>query len=96
LATISRVMAMAAAMAGDHDRTTETAPARLARLYGLTAAEARLAAAMSAGRSLKAYAGEAEISINTARWHLRRVFTKTGTRRQVELVRLLLMNPPTL
>lgn len=72
------------------------APARLARLDCLTAAEARLAAAMSAVRSLGEYMDEAEISINTAPWHLRHFFAKTGTRRQVELGQLPLMSPPKL
>ena len=87
-------MAMAGEMAGDDDGTTETAPARLARLHGLTAAEARLAAALAAGASIKDYAETAGISINTARWHLRQVLAKTGTKRQAELVRLLLTVPP--
>jgi DNA-binding CsgD family transcriptional regulator len=35
-------------------------------------------------------AEEARITINTARWTLKRVLAKTGCRRQSELVRLIL------
>ena len=62
----------------------------LGQLYGLTPAQARLAAALAGGISLKDFAAEAEISLNTARWTLKQVFAKTDTKRQAELVRLLL------
>ena len=58
-------------------------------LFGLTAAEARLAEGISEGLDLEAYAMRASISKATARAHLKAVFAKTGVRRQTELVRLL-------
>lgn len=54
--------------------------------YGLTAAEARLASALADGVSLSAYALEQKISQNTARAQLAKVFEKSGTSRQAELV----------
>lgn len=62
----------------------------IAALFGLTPAEARLAAALAAGRSIDEYAEEAGLSRETARQYLKRVFQKTGTRRQGELVAKLL------
>jgi DNA-binding CsgD family transcriptional regulator len=50
-------------------------------------AEARLAAALAGGASLKDFAEEAAISMNTAGWTLKQVFAKTDTSRQAELVR---------
>ncbi len=63
---------------------------RIARRFGLTAAEAQLAAALAAGRTLSEYAEAAALSMHTVRGTLKHVFAKTDTRRQVELVRLLL------
>jgi DNA-binding CsgD family transcriptional regulator len=62
-------------------------------LYGLTPAEARLTAELMQGKSLDEAAAALAISIHTARSHLKRVFAKTGTRRQSELVRLLVSTP---
>jgi len=64
-----------------------------ARLYGLTAAEACLAGLLASGRSVQEAADELGITCNTVRWTLKRVFAKTGTTRQAELVRLLLTGP---
>ena len=58
--------------------------------YGLTAAERRVAEAVAAGDTLKEVAEKLGIANVTARNHLTRAMAKTGTRRQAELVRLLL------
>ena len=63
-------------------------------LFGLTPAEAQLAVFLAAGGSLEEYAGQAIISIETARSQLKRVFAKTETHRQGELVALLSRLPP--
>ena len=63
---------------------------KLMRLYGLTRAEARLAAALAQGQSLEEISSVFGISIATVRTQLNAVFGKTGTRRQPELVALLL------
>jgi DNA-binding CsgD family transcriptional regulator/PAS domain-containing protein len=60
------------------------------QLFGLTPAEVRLAMALVKGTSVEEYAQEAAISSNTARTHVKRIYSKTGVRRQSELVRLLL------
>lgn len=62
---------------------------RLRSLFGFTPREAGLAATLSSGRSLQAHATEHNISIETARTHLRGLFAKSATTRQGELVALL-------
>jgi len=63
----------------------------LQTLYGFTRAEAELASYLINGDSLAMVARQMETRLNTVRSHLKKVFQKTGTRRQAELVRLLLM-----
>lgn len=63
---------------------------RIARFYGLTSAEAQLAVALATGQTLSEYTETAALSMNTGRWTLKQVFAKTDTRRQTEVVRLLL------
>jgi DNA-binding CsgD family transcriptional regulator len=65
----------------------------LHQLFGLTPAEIRLCIALIKGKSVEEYAHEAAISPNTARTHVKRIYSKTGVRRQSELVSLLLKSP---
>ncbi len=67
--------------------------AKLRRLYKLTPAEARLAAHMAQGSRLEDAAADLGVSLNTVRTHLKRIFSKTGTDRQAELVRLIISGP---
>jgi DNA-binding CsgD family transcriptional regulator/quercetin dioxygenase-like cupin family protein len=65
-------------------------PADVAReVFGLTAAEAAVALALAADRTLKEIASERRCSVNTVRTLIGRVFDKTGCRRQSELVRVI-------
>jgi DNA-binding CsgD family transcriptional regulator len=64
-------------------------PNLLAGLFDLTPAEARLAAALSQGRPLKEAAASSNITVKTSRTYLERIFAKTGTRQQSQLVALL-------
>jgi DNA-binding CsgD family transcriptional regulator/PAS domain-containing protein len=57
-------------------------------LYHLTPAEARLAALILRGYSLHAAARRLHVSNNTARTHMKRIYDKTETHRQVDLIRL--------
>jgi DNA-binding CsgD family transcriptional regulator len=74
----------------DPDTTGTPSPALLQELFGLTAAEAVFAAEISRGDGMQAVAERLSIAPTTARTHLTRIFEKTGTRRQAELVRLLM------
>jgi DNA-binding CsgD family transcriptional regulator len=58
----------------------------LREIYGLTLAEAELAQAIGNGAVLKQYAQSRQISYETARTCLRRIFYKMGIKRQSELV----------
>jgi len=60
------------------------------QLFNLTRAETALAMELANGLSLEEAAEELNIRRNTARAHLRSIFSKTGVRRQTELVRILL------
>jgi len=73
----------------DADLATCVPERRLAELYGLTSAQAKVARALLDGRSLREAADALELSIFTVRAHLARIFEKTGARRQAELVALL-------
>ena len=59
-------------------------------LFDLTPAEARLTRHLLEGRTPAEAAAHLRITNATTRVHLRRIFAKTGVRRQAELVRLLL------
>ncbi len=61
----------------------------LRELYGLTAAEGRLARMLGDGRDLGEAAVALGVAVSTARTQLKAVFAKTGTRRQAQLAVLL-------
>jgi len=66
-------------------------PVKLAQqLFQLTPAETMLAIQLANGMSLEEAAEALNIRRNTARAHLRSIFSKTGVRRQMELVRIFL------
>jgi len=71
---------------GSQISTTEV----LEGLYDLTRAEAELLRLLAEGRSLEEVAEKRGVTMNTARSQLKQVFAKTETRRQGELVRLVL------
>jgi DNA-binding CsgD family transcriptional regulator len=63
------------------------------QLFGLSAAETRVAERLMMGDSPEQAAEILDIKTSTARWHLASLYRKTGTRGQVQLVRLLLSLP---
>lgn len=77
--------------APDLDRHLNTDLIR--RLFALSHAEARLTQMLVRGRSVSQAATELNISTHTARSQLKAVFSKTGTRRQPELVQKVLTSP---
>jgi DNA-binding CsgD family transcriptional regulator len=58
------------------------------QMFVLTIGEARLAASLAAGKSLKEAAGDQGIQFSTARFYLENIFRKTATHRQSELMAL--------
>jgi DNA-binding CsgD family transcriptional regulator/PAS domain-containing protein len=78
---------------GDPDRANEINEARLRHLYGLTAAEARVAALLAQGHRLDEIAELLGVAYETTRKHLKQIFGKTNIARQAELVRMVNTGP---
>jgi DNA-binding CsgD family transcriptional regulator len=57
-------------------------------IYGLSKAQTEIAKKITQGLDLEAAAEALEITKNTARTHLRRVYEKVGVNSQIELIRL--------
>lgn len=74
----------------DLDATPYLDEAALQSAFGLSPAEARVSALVGRGERLEDAASLLGISPNTARTHLKRIFEKTATHRQAELVKVLL------
>ncbi|HLF12640.1 MAG TPA: PAS domain-containing protein [Gammaproteobacteria bacterium] len=72
-------------------RTGERAPKAelLARLYGLSAAEAKVAIAIAKGTTLQGYADEHTLSIETVRSQVKAACRKLGVDRQIDLARMI-------
>jgi DNA-binding NarL/FixJ family response regulator len=74
----------------DPERQTLPQAETIARLFGLSPAEGRLVHALAEGRKLEDAAQYLGLTVNTARTYLKQVFSKTGTGRQSELLKLVL------
>lgn len=77
----------------DPDRRPDGLRESLARSYGLTPSEARVAVAALQGKSLDQLAADLYISCNTAKTHLKNIFLKVGVSRQSEMVAAILNGP---
>jgi DNA-binding CsgD family transcriptional regulator len=75
-------------MARDPETVTASAEV-LQQLFELTPAEAAVSRALAAGSSLEDIAAATGVSVNTVKTHLHRVYGKTSTRRQGELIALI-------
>jgi DNA-binding CsgD family transcriptional regulator len=74
----------------DPERRAVPPAAHLQRAFGLSTAETRVAMALLDGENVERLSDRLCISRNTARTHLRRLFGKTDTTRQADLIRVLL------
>lgn len=74
----------------DADRHPPLMAERLQEAFGFTRSEAKLASQLAAGEDLKRAAEKLGITYGTARSRLAQIFQKTETRRQGELIGLLL------
>ncbi len=79
----------------DPESPQTTSAAVLADVYGLTASEAKLLQALIEGKRLEDMARDFKVTINTLRTHLKSIFRKTDTKRQSELLSLVLSGPAT-
>jgi DNA-binding CsgD family transcriptional regulator/PAS domain-containing protein len=84
---------VAVALITDPEKRTPASTDVLMQAYTLTRKEAMLAAKLFEGKSLEHAAQELHITYETARTHLRRIFSKTGTSRQAELILLIARHP---
>jgi DNA-binding CsgD family transcriptional regulator/PAS domain-containing protein len=65
----------------------------LRALFRLSPMEARLSDLLASGTELAAAAGQLRMTVETARFHLKSIFRKTGVNRQTDLARLVLALP---
>jgi DNA-binding CsgD family transcriptional regulator len=77
----------------DLERQPKVLGRRLVDLFGLTPAEACLVVALVAGKRLEDIAEERGVRMPTLRTQLRAILDKTGTRRQADLMRLIMGLP---
>jgi DNA-binding CsgD family transcriptional regulator len=73
----------------DLSRVTRLQPEMLSQIFGLSLAEAKVAALMASGHASDEIADAVGVTRETVRKHLKAVFAKTATHRQAELVALL-------
>jgi DNA-binding CsgD family transcriptional regulator len=79
-----------ALLLADPERPPGEAPSVLQGLFGLTERQARLVLALAGGASVTQAAAALGISVSTARTYLKDTFRRTRTRRQAQLVSLVL------
>lgn len=77
----------------DPVKKTLSRAAALRALFRLSPAETRLADLLLQGMEIREAADRLGITLETARFHLKQVFAKTGVGRQTELIRLMLSLP---
>lgn len=80
----------------ESDLNNDKSSADVARIFGLTKAEARLTLAIANGVTATEYCSNNGISLNTAYSQIKNILSKTGTRRQAELVKLVLQHSPSM
>jgi DNA-binding CsgD family transcriptional regulator len=78
---------------GDPDRPAEVNSMRLRDLYGLSPKETRVAALLAQGHLPDEVAQILGVAYETVRKHIKNILSKTGSRRQTDLVRMLLSGP---
>jgi DNA-binding CsgD family transcriptional regulator len=86
---LSGAPAVIAYLQGD-SRSDADRHEQIAQLFGLLPSEARLALALSRGLTIAEAAEALGLTIETARNYSKKIYAKTGTRGQSDLVRLIL------
>jgi DNA-binding CsgD family transcriptional regulator len=88
--------ACCAVFVSDPDSVQASRASAIAHTYGLTPAEARLLDLILSGAGTVEAARGLGVSLATARTHLAHIFSKTGTKRQGELINLVMTSTPPL
>ncbi len=93
--SLKGVEAIPCALVFVHDPSSlpKSRAAFMRQLYALTPTEARLADLLLQGLDVREAADQMQTTLETTRFHVKRVLAKTGTRRQTELMRLMLSLP---
>lgn len=65
------------------------------KMFGFTPVESRLAEHLMRGLELRECAEQMRVSFETARFHMKRLLAKTQTRKQADLIRLIVSLPGT-
>lgn len=86
--------AVAAIFLKDPERPVRSIEAVMREMYGMPPAEARLAAAIADGRTIKEYAAEADLSEGYVRDLSKRAMQRMGVKSQHQLVRAILQTLP--
>jgi DNA-binding CsgD family transcriptional regulator len=86
-------VAAAAIFISDPERAAETDAELLKRFHNLTATETQLALLLAGGLPLRDAAAILRVTMHTVRGYLKNIFSKTDTRSQSQLVRLVLTTP---
>ena len=74
----------------DPERVAQSPDGILRQLYGFTPAEARIAAALAAGKTVNEIAAIRGLTRETVRWYVKSVLSKASVSTQAQLVRLVL------
>lgn len=94
--TLGAEPAAAIVFVTDPARTPAPGDDHLCAWFGLTVAEARVACLLLDGEGVGRVSERLCVSRNTVRTHLQRIFAKTNTKRQGELIRVLLSAMPSI
>jgi DNA-binding NarL/FixJ family response regulator len=86
-------IALASLFVSDPERRPPPPPLILEKHLDVSPAEARLVSALAQGQSMDDAAASCGVTVATARSYLKQVFAKTGTKRQAELVKLVMTSP---
>ena len=92
LAALSRDSPSKAILIWDPEKTPPLRHERIRHMYQLTAAETRVTEGLVRGMAVTELARVMCVQTNTIRTHLKRIYDKTGARRQSELVLLFARN----
>lgn len=77
----------------DLNQTHKSDPILLQELFAFSPTESKIAGLLMEGYAMEHISAELAITENTARNHLKSLFAKTQTKKQAELLRMLLCSP---
>jgi DNA-binding CsgD family transcriptional regulator len=91
-AALAQNMPAFAVLIWDPEKSAPIHLDRIRHVYQLTVAEAKITVGLARGMAVDELAQQMRVQTNTIRIHLKRIYHKTGARRQTDLVRLVATN----